>query len=125
MSNASQEPHHLPRLLVCIAVGAALWWSPTPVGLTDPAWHIFAVFAATIVSFLLRPLPMGVCVLVSLLTLTLTQDFYGATPEGMAESEASRLGESANDAELAEATVDRQPLKRSFEQSLSGFANTT
>ena len=37
-----------------IALLAGLWFSPTPAGLTLPAWHLFAVFAATICGFVLQ-----------------------------------------------------------------------
>ncbi|MCU0974563.1 MAG: anion permease [Burkholderiales bacterium] len=39
-----------------LAVG--IWFAPVPVGLTPPAWHLFAIFAAAIVSVLLGALPL-------------------------------------------------------------------
>ena len=66
----THEPRNLIRFWICVVVGVALWFSPPPPNLGVDAWHVFAVFAATIVSFLLRPLPMGVCVLIGLLVLS-------------------------------------------------------
>ncbi|HSP93995.1 MAG TPA: anion permease, partial [Thermoanaerobaculia bacterium] len=31
-----------------LALGVAIWFWPVPEGLTVPAWHLFAIFAATI-----------------------------------------------------------------------------
>lgn len=67
---AKEVPLDWRRLLVCVLVGLLLWLCPPPSGLAPEAWHVFAVFAATIVSFLLRPLPMGLCVLIGLLVLS-------------------------------------------------------
>ena len=47
------------RALVTLGVGAIIWFIPTPHGLTQQAWHVFAITAATILGFIVRPLPMG------------------------------------------------------------------
>ena len=50
---------NLKNLLITLAVGVAIWFIPTPAGLEDSAWHLLAIFAATIVGFIIKPLPMG------------------------------------------------------------------
>ncbi|MBU61676.1 MAG: anion permease, partial [Opitutae bacterium] len=60
---------HPRRLLCCIAIGTMIWLSPTPVGLDATAWQCFAVFAATIVALLVKPMPMGSSVLCGLVVL--------------------------------------------------------
>jgi DASS family divalent anion:Na+ symporter len=40
------------------AVALGIWFSPVPAGLTAPAWHLFAVFAAAIVSVLINAFPL-------------------------------------------------------------------
>jgi len=60
------------RLGACVLVGAAIWFAARPDGVTETGWHVLAVFCATIVSFLLRPLSMGPMVLISLLVLVVT-----------------------------------------------------
>lgn len=60
------------RLAACIAFGAILWLLPAPQGMDPAGWHILAVFAATILSLLLRPFAMGTMVLVGLLVLIVT-----------------------------------------------------
>ena len=39
-----------------IAIG--IWFWPVPAGLTAPAWHLFAVFAAAIASVLIGAFPL-------------------------------------------------------------------
>ncbi len=39
-----------------LAIG--IWFAPVPAGLTSPAWHLFAVFAAAILSVLLGSFPL-------------------------------------------------------------------
>jgi DASS family divalent anion:Na+ symporter len=49
------------RLLIAIVTGAAgvaLWLTPVPVGLTPPAWHLFAIFATAILAVVLGVLPI-------------------------------------------------------------------
>lgn len=45
--------------LLTLAVLVILWFIPTPEGLTVSAWHLFAISAATILGFILQPMPMG------------------------------------------------------------------
>ena len=45
--------------LITIAIGAAIWFAPVPAGVTVVAWHLAAVFIATVVGFILQPLPIG------------------------------------------------------------------
>jgi DASS family divalent anion:Na+ symporter len=57
-------------------LGAAIWFLPGPEGLTAPAWHLFAIFAATIASVIVGAFPIltaavlavGVAVLSRVLT---------------------------------------------------------
>lgn len=57
------RPVSLVRLAVPLAVGIVLWFIPPPEGVDAAAWHMFAIFVATIVGVIAKPLPMGaVCV---------------------------------------------------------------
>ena len=47
------------RLTAVILVGTALWFVPVPSGVQPRAWHLLAVFVATMVGIILRPIPMG------------------------------------------------------------------
>jgi DASS family divalent anion:Na+ symporter len=48
----------LAARLGVLALGAAIWFWPVPNGLTAPAWHLFAIFAATIVSVIVGAFPI-------------------------------------------------------------------
>lgn len=50
-----------------LLLGAFIWMCPVPTGLSVQAWHLLAIFLATMFGIILKPLPMGV---VSLLSLT-------------------------------------------------------
>lgn len=52
--------------LITLAVGAVLWFLPAPAGLNVQGWHLFAIFVATILGFILTPLPIGAVALISL-----------------------------------------------------------
>jgi len=41
-----------------LALGLVLWFLPVPEGLTAPAWHLFAIFAATIASVIAGAFPI-------------------------------------------------------------------
>jgi divalent anion:Na+ symporter, DASS family len=50
---------NLWRFLVPVGIGVALWFTPPPSGLELKAWHMFAVFVATIAGIMAAPLPMS------------------------------------------------------------------
>jgi len=130
MPSAPHEPRNLLRLWICVVVGIAIWFSPAPAELNAPAWHIFAVFAATILSFLLRPLPMGVCVLLGLCILACSgaladPNEHITLREQLDQWEAAWMANGSNDFKPAQPPLSSDLLKNSFAQSLSGFANTT
>ncbi|MEE3396905.1 MAG: DASS family sodium-coupled anion symporter, partial [Succiniclasticum sp.] len=45
--------------MLTILVGIVLWFLPVPEGLKPAAWHMFAIFVATIIGFILHPIPIG------------------------------------------------------------------
>ncbi len=47
------------RLALVILVGAVLWFVPVPAGVQPRAWQLLAVFVATMVGIVVRPMPMG------------------------------------------------------------------
>jgi DASS family divalent anion:Na+ symporter len=44
--------------LAIVALGAVLWWTPPPTGLTLQAWRLFAIFISAIVSVVVNALPI-------------------------------------------------------------------
>ncbi len=143
-----EDPLKWVRLAACVVVGLALWYWPTPSGLSLEAWHVFAVFAATIVSFLLRPLPMGLCVLIGLLVLSGTGTTATSALDdwledrGLNEESLSYLSRSEaqpetlveyspsyNETIKIRETITDKTFKEKVQQSLSamlrGFGDTT
>lgn len=47
------------KALIVIAVCAIIWFIPPQGGITPTAWHLLAIFIATILGFILQPLPIG------------------------------------------------------------------
>lgn len=66
-------------------MGLATWWIAPPAGISAEGWHLFIIFVLTIITVILKPLPMGavalLAVAVSCLTNTLSiqvcLDAYG------------------------------------------------
>ena len=58
--------------LIPIVVGLIIWFSPTPEGLKPQAWHLFAIFAGTILGFILQPLPIGALSIISIVVASMT-----------------------------------------------------
>ena len=95
----TEEGIHYPKLVICLLVGMILWWTPVPklpegLELPDGAnftagWQVFAVFAATILSFILRPINMGPAVLLALIILAATSTLG---EDGKASFQAAMAG---------------------------------
>ena len=56
------------RTLAPFVIGGAVLLTPTPEGLTDNAWHFFALFLATITGVIFEPIPGGAIGLLGVLT---------------------------------------------------------
>ncbi|NDJ55884.1 DASS family sodium-coupled anion symporter [Enterobacteriaceae bacterium 4M9] len=73
MSSTSSRGKTIVAFAVPLAVGAIIWFFPVPDGLTPQAWHMFAIFAATIAAILTQPLPSGAVMLISLCVVIFTK----------------------------------------------------
>ncbi len=60
-------------LLLTFAVGVALWWVPPPEQVEARAWHLFAIFVATIFGIIANPLPMGCMALIGIAATVITK----------------------------------------------------
>jgi len=60
-------------ILLTFLLGTVLWFLPAPQGLSEQAWHLLAIFIATIFSIMTRPIPMGASALLSLSAVLLTK----------------------------------------------------
>ena len=73
MSTQKQGEVNWKLLLICIAIGATIWFIPAPSGLETDAWHLFSIFVATIVALVIKPIPMGSTAIIALTVIALTQ----------------------------------------------------
>ena len=48
-----------------VLVGLIIWFLPVPTGVKPEAWKLFAIFVATILGFILQPMPIGAIALIS------------------------------------------------------------
>lgn len=63
----------LAALLVTFLLGILIWFSPHTEGIPNNAWHLFAIFVATIVGIILKPFPIGALSILAIVVATLTQ----------------------------------------------------
>ncbi|UXY10059.1 anion permease [Kosakonia sp. ML.JS2a] len=73
MPSACSARKSVIAFLVPLILGAAIWFFPVPEGLTPEAWHMFAIFAATIAAILTQPLPSGAVMLIALCVVIFTK----------------------------------------------------
>ncbi len=60
------------RFGLAAGVGLVIWWIPPPEGVKPEAWHLLAIFVATIVGIVLEAMPMGAVALLGISATTLT-----------------------------------------------------
>jgi DASS family divalent anion:Na+ symporter len=78
MSTDPRPPAALPairpwRLGLTVLVGLAVWLSPPPTGVNPTAWHLLAIFLATVVGLISRPMPIGAVAVLAITTASLTR----------------------------------------------------
>lgn len=64
-SNKNQGLSPLVRGLMCVGIGAIIWFIPAPAGVGPQAWGLLAVFMATIAGFILQPMPIGAIAIIA------------------------------------------------------------
>ena len=62
----------LAKLALSAGLGLAIWYVPAPEGVRAEAWHLLAIFVATIVAIMLEPFPMGAVAVLGIAATTLT-----------------------------------------------------
>lgn len=55
----------LYKSLACIALAVAIWFSPMPQGVNVESWRLLALFAGTILGFILQPFSIGAIAIIS------------------------------------------------------------
>lgn len=51
--------------LLCVLIGLVIWFMPIPEGIKPEAWHLLAIFVATIAGFILQPISIGAVSLIA------------------------------------------------------------
>lgn len=64
---------NIKNIAITFAAGLVLWFIPVPEGVTENAWHLFAIFAATILGIILKAAPMGTMCMMAIGFTALTQ----------------------------------------------------
>lgn len=68
--NQTMKQHYLQ--IFVIALGAIIWFSPVPEGLTAQAWHLFAVFITAIIAVIAKAMPIFTSSILALAVVVLT-----------------------------------------------------
>ena len=68
----SSERAKLTPLVVTLIAGITIWFSPVPAGVDIKAWHLLAIFVATVVGIIAKPLPMGAVAMLGIAMTALT-----------------------------------------------------
>ncbi|WP_172279870.1 anion permease [Chryseobacterium sp. LAM-KRS1] len=64
---------NIKNVAITFAVALIIWFIPEPDGVTADAWHLFAIFAATILGIILKAAPMGTMCMMAIGFTALTQ----------------------------------------------------
>lgn len=72
MNNRQIPLGRVARGVVTFLVAVGIWLLAPPAGVAVKAWHLLAIFAATIVGLILQPLPMGAVVIIGTMATALT-----------------------------------------------------
>jgi DASS family divalent anion:Na+ symporter len=72
--NTARSPRSIGiRLGIMVMIAVVIWFVPRPEGVTAEAWHLFAIFVATVVGIMIEPLPMGAVAVCGIAAVTLTR----------------------------------------------------
>ena len=78
-SETAPPDGELKRLAILAAVfvlALVIWFIPPPSGVEPRAWHLLAIFVATIVGIITKPLPMGAIALFGIAATALYRDAH-------------------------------------------------
>jgi divalent anion:Na+ symporter, DASS family len=64
---------NIKNVAITFAVALIIWFIPAPEGVSENAWHLFAIFAATILGIILKAAPMGTMCMMAIGFTALTQ----------------------------------------------------
>jgi DASS family divalent anion:Na+ symporter len=85
---------NLKSLAITLVVGIAIWFIPAPEGVKSNAWHLLAIFVATIVGIILKAAPMGTMAMLGITLCAATQVLAPGHPVDAIKNALSGFGNS-------------------------------
>jgi divalent anion:Na+ symporter, DASS family len=62
----------ITSVLLPVVLGIIVWFIPSPSVVDEKAWHLLAIFLATVISFITKPLPLGTVAMSALVVCVIT-----------------------------------------------------
>jgi DASS family divalent anion:Na+ symporter len=85
---------NLKSLAITLVVGLIIWFIPVPDGVKPNAWHLLAIFVATIVGIILKAAPMGTMAMLGITLCAATQVLAPGKPIEAIKNALSGFGNS-------------------------------
>jgi DASS family divalent anion:Na+ symporter len=85
---------NLKSLIITLVVGLVIWFLPVPAGVQPNAWHLLAIFVATIVGIILKAAPMGTMAMLGITLCAGTQVLAPGKPIDAIKNALSGFGNS-------------------------------
>jgi DASS family divalent anion:Na+ symporter len=79
---------------ITLVVGLVIWFIPVPEGVKPNAWHLLAIFVATIVGIILKAAPMGTMAMLGITLCAATQVLAPGKPIDAIKNSLSGFGNS-------------------------------
>ncbi|WP_374950732.1 anion permease [Mucilaginibacter sp.] len=85
---------NLKSFAITLVVGLIIWFIPVPDGVKPNAWHLLAIFVATIVGIILKAAPMGTMAMLGITLCAATQVLAPGKPIDAIKNALSGFGNS-------------------------------
>jgi DASS family divalent anion:Na+ symporter len=82
------------QLFITAAIGCILWFLPVPEGVKPNAWHLFAIFIATIAGIIMKAATMGSMAMIGITICAVTQVLAPGDPVKSVTNALSGFGNS-------------------------------
>jgi DASS family divalent anion:Na+ symporter len=82
------------QLLITAIIGCIIWFVPIPEGVKPNAWHLFAIFIATIAGIIMKAATMGTMAIIGIMTCAVTQVLAPGDPVRSVSNALSGFGNS-------------------------------
>ncbi len=85
---------NLKSLIITIVIGLVIWFIPVPDGVKPNAWHLLAIFSATIIGIILKAAPMGTMAMLGITLCAATEVLAPGDPVKSITNALSGFGNS-------------------------------